>query len=173
MKTSGGLRVLYQEDNLRLLEYTPTLARPLPYALEPMRLVRWVRFALEFLQKGSFRVYCLEVQGRPAAYCVATPGGRRLPCAAKSDIVLGPFFVAPELRGRGYGKRILSLTLAHCSYPYQNAYAWVEKKNTASVRALQSCGFRQIGQLNVVGVMRRLQIVPEGDDWIYCWSKRS
>lgn len=173
MKASRGLKLLYQEENLRFLEYTPTLLRPLPYDLEPMRPVRWVRFALEYVRKGRFRVYCLEVEGKPAAYCVATPGGRRLKCSTGADIVLGPYFVAPEFRGRGYGTRVLSLTLQYCAYPYENAYAWIEKKNLPSIRAAESCGFRQTGQLNVVGVMRRLQITAEGDDWIYCIRKRS
>ena len=50
------MREVWSQGGYRLLEYTPTAARPLYVDFEPMRLVRRLRFLLEYLGKNHYRV---------------------------------------------------------------------------------------------------------------------
>ena len=170
---SRRLRMVYQNENYRLLEYRPTLCKPLLYLLEPLRLIRRVRLMWEVVRKNSMRVYYLMVDDSVVGYCVVTPGGRRLKCSTEKDIVIGPYYIGESYRGFGYSKTLIQQTLSHCGYEYESAYDWIEKENIASIKATEACGFQRVGELNVVGFARRLKIVEkDGKDWIYRYKKR-
>lgn len=164
MKT---LRCIYKNENIELHEYIPTLFSPLYCNFELMTFVRRARFLGEYIRKNKYRVYYLLVDGDVVGYCVVTPGGRRLKCSTSSDIVIGPYYIKPCFRGKGFSKKLISLTLKNCGYKYMYAYDWIEKSNTSSIRATEGCGFKKYGELNVVGMLRKLVIVKTGDDYIY------
>ena len=58
-------------------------------------------------------------------------------------------------------------TLKHCSFEYENAYDWVYKQNTPSMRCSMACGFEEYGRLDVVGRLRRLVENPNGNFIIF------
>lgn len=165
----GMARVFCKEDRA-LLEYTPTFWHPLAEK-EPMHPVRRVRFMLEYLGKDAYRVYYYAVNGKTVGYCVAAPGGRRLKCSAKRDVVIGPYYIAPEFRTMGYGKAMLAEVLQHCTYPYENAYLWIAKENIPSARTATACGFAPCGELTVTRYLRRLVPAHEGSHLVYGYSK--
>lgn len=167
------MRCVYKKDDVELKEYIPTLFSPLHPRFEPMRLVRRIRFLGEYIRKEKYLVYYLYISGEPVGYCVVTPGGRRLKCSTSSDVVIGPYYVDPAKRGKRYGELLIALTLAHCRYPYQYAYDWIEKENIPSIRASERCGFEKIGELNVVGISRKLVEVEIGDDYIFRVSRQN
>ena len=96
-------------------------------------------------------------------------GGRRLKCSSAEDIVLGPYYVKKEHRGKGYSKQMVQMVLAHNDFRY--AFDWVEKDNIASCRTSEACGFEKVGELNVSRWLRRLTMVEQGDDHIYRYQK--
>ena len=162
---------VYKKENVELHEYVPTLFSPLYCNFEPMRLVRWFRYLGEYIQKGKYLVYYLMIDKALVGYCVVTPGGRRLKRSTPSDIVIGPYFIEPSFRRKGYSKLLISLTLQWCKYRYKYAYDWVDKNNLASIHATESCGFEKCGELNVSRMLRRLTEVENGDDYIFQYQR--
>lgn len=160
---SKRMRKIHEEDGCVLWEYTPTLFKPLFGNLDPPSFVRRIRFLLEYLSKGSYKVYYLEVNGTIVGYNVLVPGGRRLKCSSSKDMVSGPSYVLPEYRGNGYIVKLLKLGITYCCQDCENVYAWISKSNSASIKAYGKAGFDvNYGELNIVGKMRKLRQVEKG-----------
>ncbi len=160
---------VWEGNGTRLLKYEPTFMKPLFMDFEPMRLVRRVRLLMELLRPGKYVVYYLEKQRQLVGYCVVTPGGRRLKCSTKNDIVLGPYYTKESERGKGYGKELIGLVLRMVDF--ECAYDWIEKSNLASRKVTEQCGFDAYAELNVSRMLRRLTIVANGEDIVYRYKK--
>lgn len=132
-----------------------------------MSIIRRVRFVLEYLHKTHYRVYYLVVAGEAVGYCVVAPGGRRLKCSTENDIVIGPYYIHPAYRGKGYAKELLRLTLRFCGFDYEYAYDWIAKNNELSIRTTLSCGFEKYMELDITRVMRKLIITNTGEHSVY------
>lgn len=109
------IQLITVEGRYSIYEYIPTYISPLAVVFEKFKLVRRIRFWSELL-KGGYKVYYLVDGDVLVGHCVVTPGGRRLNASTKEDIVLGPYFVDSEFRGKGYAKVLVSMTLKYCSY---------------------------------------------------------
>ena len=162
-------KLVKERNHLRLLEYDPTLLHLLYVDFEPMRFIRRMRFISEYVRKNRYKVYYLEVEGQLVGHCVVTPGGRRLKCSTKKDIVLGPYYIKESERGKGYSTEMISIVLDYCSF--ENAYDWIEKKNLASRKASEACGFIPVAELDVKKPFRTLVIVDHGEDIVYRYTK--
>ena len=75
--------------------------------------------------------------------------------STKKDIVLGPYFVSPEHRGKGYAKVIVRMTLEYCTYDYECAYDWIHDDNYASIKTSEACGMVKEGERMVKAVRDR------------------
>jgi len=159
---SDKLKILYQKGDRALYEYRPTISKLLYFDFQKMRFSRRVRLMLEWLNPKHYLVYYLSINGELVGHCIVAPGGRRLKCSTNNDIVIGPYYVEPTHRGKGYSKEIIALTLKYCSCPYENTYDYIAKTNTPSIRASESCGFTSCGKLNIVGKFHKLLEVPTG-----------
>lgn len=165
------LKLVDKEGTFSLYEYRPTVFRPLLVPFEPLRMIRRLRFLKEILS-GGYRVYYLVEGDMLVGHCVVAPGGRRLSISTKEDIVLGPYFIAHEHRGKGYAKVLVRMTLQSCSYNYKNAFDWIHKDNHASIKTTEACGFVQEGRkLNVVGWTRKLVLDDNGSNVIYKYTR--
>ena len=165
--------VLVGRDNAySLYEYKPTIIHPLAIDFEPMRIVRLFRFWFELL-KGGYKVYYLADGDTIVAHCVVTPGGRRLTVSTEDDIVLGPYYVDTQFRGRGYAKVLVSMTLKYSTYDYKYAFDWIHDTNIPSIKTSEACGFVREGhRLNVVGLMRRLVLNDKGDNIVFKFTNK-
>lgn len=169
---SEQLRLVKKEDDFSLYEYKPTFVKPLLVPFEPLRMIRRLRFWKEMLQ-GGYRVYYLVTGDVIVGHCVVAPGGRRLSVSTKNDIVLGPYFIASDHRGKGYAKVLVGMTLRDCTYKYKNAFDCLHIDNHASIKTSEACGFVQDGRrLNVVGVMRKLVLNENGNNIIYRYTRK-
>ena len=157
----------YDGQSYTLFEYDPSLFRPLYGHLHSIHFVRRIRFFLEYLHRQHYKVFYLQTNDVIVGYCVVAIGGRRLKCSTNRDIVLGPYYICDENRGKGYSKILLSLTLKHCTYQYDYAYDWIHQDNLASIRASEAVGFKPCGRLSVEGMMRKLVVSDGGDNIIY------
>ena len=160
-----------KDSRYSLYEYVPTICSPLAINFEEMRIVRRFRFLYELL-KGGYRVYYLADGETIVGYCVVTPGGRRLSVSTKNDIVLGPYFVSPEYRGKGYAKVLVRMTLQRCSYDYSCAFDWIHKGNISSIKTSESIGMKVVGHLDVVGKFRKLILNDKGNYVIYKYARQ-
>ena len=169
---SDRLLFIKKEGAFSLYEYKPTFIIPLLVSFEPLKMIRRFRFWREILS-GGYKVYYLAKDDRLVGYCVVAPGGRRLTISKKHDVVLGPYFVAPEHRGKGYAKVLVRMTLDNCTYNYNLAFDWIHKDNYASIKTSEACGFVQEGhRLNVVGIMRKLVLDENGNNIIYKYTRK-
>ena len=150
------LTLLYQEGNKALYVYKPTPLRLLYHHFEKMTFSRRVRLLLEHFAKGSYRVFYLAVDGDLVGHCVAAAGNRRLKCSSEEDIVLGPYFIDPNCRGRGYAKTLIGWTLEKGGLKYRYAYDYINKSNLPSIRASLACGFELCGELDIEGLLHNL-----------------
>ena len=157
---------VYKDEKYEIYEYCPTIIKPLAINFEPMRFVRRIRFLKSFFGKGKYKVYYLKVNGEFVGHCVIQPGGKRLKCSTEHDIVIGPYFIKKESRGKGYSVPLVKLSLDNCSYPFIYAYDWIEKTNQASIATSERVGFIKVGELNVTRFLRRLIEKKDGDDYI-------
>lgn len=157
---------------LSVFEYKPSLISPLAVSLDSLSLVRRIRLMLEVL-RGGYIVYYLVKEGFVAGYCVITPGGKRLKCSSKQDGVVGPLYISPKFRGQGLSEVLVRQSISHSTRLFNSYYCWIYKDNIPSRRSLESCGFKPIGYLEVVGVFRRLEIKPQGEDIIYKRTQKS
>ena len=161
---SKRMRKILEENGYVLWEYTPTLFKPLFGNIDPPSFVRRMRFLLEYLAKGSYKVYYLEVNGVKVGYNVFSPGGRRLKCTTTKDLVSGPSYILPQFRGHGYIGILKKMVMTHCCAGYDYIYGWIDKKNVSSIRASKKAGFDvEYGELKVVGKMRKLQQTAKGE----------
>lgn len=170
-KNSNKMTLVGKDSGYSLYEYTPTFCNPLAINFEKMRFVRRVRFLGELL-KGGYKVYYLVDGDTIIGHCVVTPGGRRLSVSTKHDIVLGPYFVALEHRGRGYAKILVRMTLRNCTYNYRYAFDWIHKENISSIRTSESAGMIVAGYLDVVGKVRKLVLNDKGSYVIYKYTRQ-
>lgn len=153
-------------NDLSLYEFMPSLFQQLAVPLENISLVRKTRLFLEYL-RGGYKVYYLVKGDLILGYCVVTPGGRRLKRTTKRDVVIGPYYICPEYRGKGYSKILVELSLKHCSYIYDNAYDWIHESNIPSIKCMESCGFNHVENLDVVGRLRKLVYNSNGAYRVY------
>lgn len=158
------MRKIVEEGGYTLWEYRPSLLKPLYGNIDPPSLIRRIRLMQEYLSKGRYKVYYLEVGDQLVGYNVFAPGGRRLKCSTDRDLVDGPSFILPEHRGHGYVTILKKLVLKYCCSGYENVYGWISKNNIASIKACAKAGFDvSYGELKVVGKMRRLQQTAKGE----------
>lgn len=165
------VQTVYEEGVFEMIEYTPSIFKPLLYYFEKMYLVRRIRFLLEYIHREHYKVYYLLVNSEFVGHCVVAPGGRRLSSSTRNDIVIGPYYVKEQYRGKGYSKILIELSLKYCSFSYEYAYDWIEKNNLPSINASLSNNFKKVGELNVVGLRRKLVLVENGENNVYRFNR--
>lgn len=170
MTERKGLTLLYQEGERSFYAYTPTVFRPLYTHFESMTIPRRVRLLLERLGKNSYKVFYLEINGKLVGHCVAAPGGRRLGRSTERDIVLGPYFVDPSCRGKGYAKLLIQWTLKKGGLTYDRVYDYIKKDNHPSRKATLACGFEPCGELDIEGFFHTLVERPGGEYDIFIYD---
>ncbi len=163
-------KIFEYDDGCSLYEYTPSLLHPLLFDYEPMKFVRRCRYFFEYMHLDHYKVYYLSVKNDFVGFCVVSPGGRKLKCSNKDDIILAPYFIEKSKRGQGYSKRLIMAVLNEYPNPYNCAFDWIMKTNIPSIRASEACGFKKIAELNVTGIMRKLCITDDGLYNLYLYS---
>jgi len=148
-------------NEVELYVYTPSLFQPLLKNLEKMSLKRRLRYFRNYCRKGKYLVYYLKKGEQFIAMCVACNGGGglKLKCTSQEDIVLGPYYVIPSERGKGYAKMLIGMVLENYPTEYRYAFDLISKKNTPSLKASQAMGFEVYEEIKLVGLLRRHKVV--------------
>ena len=160
-KRNDRLTLLSERDGMKLYSYKPTIMHPLLKEFAPMLKNRRLRFLRNYFRPGKYTVYYLEDREELVGMCVVTPGGPglKLKCA-KDDIVMGPYYVRPEKRGKGYSKILLRWVLE--MHPrFECAYALISNQNTASLRCVTAVGFEPYQQIRLRGLMKTHEACKE------------
>ncbi len=141
-KRIDGFTLISARDGMKLYSYKPTIFHPLFKEFAPMLENRRLRFFRNYFRPGKYSVYYLEENEELVGMCVVTPGGKGLKLkSTKDDIILGPYYIRPEHRGKGYCKTLLQWVLD--IYPgYNYVYAIISNSNIASQRGARAAGLK-------------------------------
>lgn len=160
-------------DGIRYYKYTPSLFR---YYIggypeyKPTTISHFIRMTIEYLQ-GGFRVYYMySKQNEVLGYLVVANGRRRLTCSKKEDIVIGPIWICPSKRGKGYGTKGIHAVLHELGESYQSAYEYIKTHNIASIRSVEKNGFKCLGYGQERGLLRKVYPAKEGKDYIFRYN---
>lgn len=165
-----ALKLVYQDEDMKLYQFEPKFFRLFKYNLQNHSLVTRIRYMLDYLQEGKYVIYYLFSKEELIGECVITPGGRRLKCANKKDVVIGgPYYIIPEQRGKGFSEILIKLSLQYCKYDWENAYDYIKKDNLPSIKTTIKCGFKKVGEINIDTITHVMRAAENGGRFsVYC-----
>lgn len=164
--------------NIDFYNYSPSLIRPyyMDYPQEnhphyEKHLAHKIRMVLEYI-RGGYSVYYMASDSEIVGHIVVASGGRRLKVSTKKDIVVGPIFISPSLRGKGIGTIGISVILNELDLQYKYAYEFIAEDNIASIRTVEKNGYSFVGRAKEVGLLKNLVEADNGDYVVYRYSKK-
>lgn len=168
-----GMELLGTYEGIDFHEYSPTLFHPYfvdyPKQEQPdytRRIVHKVRMMLEHLRGGYKVIYMVRDQ-KILGHIVIARGGRRLKVSTREDIVVGPIFISPALRGKGIGTIGIRTVLKELGLQYRYAYEFIKEDNIASIRTVEKNGYTLAGRVKESGLLRNLVASEDGDFLVY------
>ena len=153
------LQNIFEKDNIKIEEYTPTVFQPLYKKIDNMYFNKWIRFIIVSLSGG--KIYYLSEDSNVVGYCMIVKGkSYRYLFAKKNDIIVGPIYLSQKYRGKGYARLLLEQSLKYYNkkYGFGNAFAYIWRTNIASNKIFLRIGFKIIAQIEVKKYSRKVVI---------------
>jgi len=168
------LLFLIEEEGIKYYKYIPKLFawyyRNYP-EYEKITIPHFFRMLIEYFN-GGYRVYYLKSsEDGMLGYIVVASGGRRLTCSSKEDIVLGPIWICPNQRGKGYATKGIFLVLHELEKTYKAAYEYIRETNIASIKSVEKNNYTFIGRAKEKGFLRKVYMDNEGELLVYKYLK--
>jgi len=116
---------------------------PPPGPRRLQNLVWWAFTALGLFPRRDFAEVSLWREGRLLHRLIVTPRWWRFPFMARDDLQIGDLWTDPDFRGQGFARA--AIAEAHRRFPDRFWYV-VGVDNAASIRLIESCGYRLVGQ---------------------------
>ncbi len=133
------LKTVYTTNDFVIDKYTPTVLKPFYVDMEPTTLLRRIRFLIDL--KYGYSVYYLKKNDKLLAYCTITSGKNpRFWFAGDKDIIIGPYYTAPEARGKGYATKLVDAVINHCETDWEKGYVSIKNSNTSSIKVTERLG---------------------------------
>lgn len=169
----NNLKYLKQIDNIKFYLYKPTL-RKIYYAcyendeIPPYfsRFIHKLRMFRE-LYKSKYQVVYMEKDNKIIGHLVFGKGGSRVAMSSTDDIVIGPIWIIPSARSKGYGSIGIDFILNKMGLNYQYAYEYIDKDNIPSIRAVEKNGFTFVGDCNEFGIFKIIKPYRGGTIKVY------
>lgn len=158
------LKLFYENCSYKIFEYSPHLFKFFLINIEPLTFKRIIRFFFEYIK--GYKVYYLSIEDAFVGYCVISCGGGRYSFADKSDIVVGPYFIEPKSRGKGYSELLVSSIIDSPEYANRTAFDWIKKDNIPSLKCSKKLGFHVVREAKLGRFFRTIKIVNNGDYYI-------
>ena len=98
-------------------------------------------------EKTKNRIVLAEKsRGGVLGYGVIRPLPPKYVFPGEKCAIIGPYFIIPEQRNKGYGSEILKYLISNDN-EFDRVYAYVINSNKASIHAFMKNGFQQIGYM--------------------------
>lgn len=164
------MKLVYQDKKIKLYQFEPKLFRLYNFNLQNHSVITRIRYLIDYLQKGRYVIYYMFFHDNVIGECVITPGGRRLRCSTKNDIVIGgPYFIVPEQRGKGFSELLIKLSLQYCKYDWAYAFDYIKRDNIPSIKTTIKCGFEKVGEININKLTHVMKATEaDGQFFVYC-----
>jgi len=153
------LSCVFQKDNIKIEEYSPTILRPLYKKIDNMYFNKWIRFIITSLSGG--KIYYLSENNETVGYCMIVKGKNyRYLFAKKNDIIVGPIYLSQKCRGKKFSTLLLEQTLKayNKKYSFDKAYAYIWRTNVASNKVFLRVGFQIMAQIEIGKYSRKVYI---------------
>ncbi len=164
------LKFIKSIDGYDFYFFYPSLAKWYYKNYDKLHVSRWIRLFIEYISKESYFVVYIAKKDEILGYCLVAPGGRRIKCSAHKDIVLGPYYIREEYRGKGYSKYLINAIIRNLGIEFENAYDYIHYTNLPSIKASEACGLQQCQRVNIVGKTRKLIEDPTGEYIVYRYT---
>lgn len=119
-----------------------------------------------------YQVYYVCDKNEIVGFAVVSSGGRRLSCSTRNDIILGPIIINKDIRGCGYGTRLIHAVLTDLELRFENAYEFIHEWNIPSIRTAEKNGYVFVGRGAYYGVLKNV-IVKDSGNLIYKYTKNA
>lgn len=170
------LRTVKSVDGIEYCFYKPTAAQLYAPCYDPSdeppyfrRIVHKVRMLREMIRSDSVIVY-MKSNDKVIGHLVVSRGGTRVAESNRQDIVIGPIWIIPSQRGKGYGSAGIRQILTSLGFKYRYAFEFIEDTNIASVRTVEKNGFVLRYKTSERGIMRTLKKDENGKWLLYRYT---
>lgn len=133
--------------------------------MEPLTLQKRIRFLIEYIK--GYSVYYIKDGDNFAGYCTVSRGGVRYSFAKYDDIVVGPYFVAPEYRGKKLSEIMVGTIINELETEYKYVYEWIRNDNVPSIKCAEKLGLEKIKTVKLTRFLRRIVESETGNYIIY------
>ena len=156
----------YRYHGFSFFVYRPRLTRLFLVNYQEMYLKKTVRFILSMI-RGSVIIY-MKKDDEIVGYCLLEPGEGRYPDISGNDVVISPYVIKEDQRGKGYGTVLLS-AVKDIIHNEKKIYAMVKKDNIPSVRAMEKAGYSKIAFADIHGFLRRYSFNSSDESKFYVY----
>ena len=164
--------LVYKDSKDELYEYLPSIHDLFGMNFEKHSFFTKIRFLIELVIWGGYKVYYLKQNGVYVASCIVSYGkNKRYFFAETEDIIVGPYFVLPTYRGKGISEQILRLVLNYTSIPYVSAWDYISNDNIPSIRASERVGFKKEMNIRISEISHRMKQNESGKYAVYKFLK--
>ncbi|NLD46026.1 MAG: hypothetical protein GX660_02340 [Clostridiaceae bacterium] len=160
-------------DGLIYYEYKPSIIKQFYVDLETISLRRRVRLLMAYF--AGYTVYYIAEGNEYVGYCLVQNGSdRRYTFATSEDIIVGPYFIREDYRGRKLSISLLKYVLYTAEINFKYAYDYIHKDNLPSIKASMAVGFKYMSDAKVSKLTRRISLCDSntGEYLIFRLSKQ-
>lgn len=151
------LEKVYEKNSYEFYKYSPSLLNPFYVNLEKLTFKRRIRLIIAFF--AGYCVYYLAQDGKYIGYCLVQSGkDKRYKFATDKDIIVGPYYISDEYRGKKLSIELLNYVLKYSDLKYENAYDYIGKDNIPSIKASEAVGFEYMSDAKISKYLRRLSL---------------
>lgn len=134
-----------EKNGYALYSFKSTLNCLLPKCLKGSFSIVERCFLLLRVIRG-YQIYYYKDQEQVAAYCFLKRNYlRKYAFLKKNEVLINPYYVAPEYRGNGLGGDLLSAALSEIKDGKTAVWGIVLEDNLPSIKTLQKLGFSDCG----------------------------
>lgn len=155
------MKPVYKKDGFTFYEYTPSITKPFFINMEPLTIKRRIRFLLAYFY--GYKVFYLKENDEFIGYCVVQNGkDKRYSFSTDKDILVGPYFIHENHRGRKLSIFLLDYILKKSDVKFENAYDYIHKDNIPSIKASEAVGFEYFSDANLTKYTRSIKLCDSG-----------
>ncbi len=99
-----------------------------------------------FLDGVPDAIFTVKEKNKIVGYCIIRPLPSKYKFGASSGYMVGPVYVADEVRGRGAGSELLMYAVNQIGQD-KRLYAYILIQNKKSIHVFEKSGFKKIGYM--------------------------
>jgi RimJ/RimL family protein N-acetyltransferase len=114
-------------------------------SFRPRNLAWWAFARLRLFARDDFAELTIWHKGQMVHRLIVTPRWHRFPFMGDRDLQIGDLWTHPDARRRGLARAAIGEVLARFGSDSGRYWYVVDSANRASIRLIESCGFRLAG----------------------------